>query len=82
MAEDMVPKLDTVLKKLEKRVMSNARKLKDKNFGISVDLPKETVDQRKKVRPKFFAGKKVGKSAYFSRAEPNKLFIDGRLSSA
>lgn len=64
------------------RVMSNARKLKSKNFGISADLPKEIVDRRKKVLPKFFAAKKAGKSAYFSRAEPDKLFIEGRLFSA
>ena len=64
------------------RAMSNARKLKGKKFGISADLPKEIVDQRKKLLPKFFAAKKAGKSAYFSRAEPDKLYIDGRLSSA
>ena len=63
------------------RVMSNARKLKGKNFGISADLPKEIVDRRKKLLPKFFAAKKAGKAAYFSRAEPDKLFIDGRLFS-
>lgn len=28
----------------QERVTSNARKLKSKNFGISVDLPKEMVD--------------------------------------
>ena len=62
--------------------MSNARKLKGKNFGISADLPKEIVDRRKKLLPKFFAAKKAGKAANFSRAEPDKLFIDGRLFSA
>ena len=62
--------------------MSKARKLKGKQFGISADLPKEIVDRRKKLLPKFFAAKKAGKSAYFSKAEPNKLFINGRLPSA
>ena len=62
--------------------MSNARKLKGKNFGISADLPREIVDRRKKLLPKFFAAKKAGKVAYFSRAEPGKLFNDGRLFSA
>ena len=61
------------------RVMSNARRLKGKGFGISADLPKEIVDRRKKVLPDFFAAKKAGKSAYFSRTEPDKLFIEGRL---
>ncbi|XP_067024761.1 uncharacterized protein [Acropora muricata] len=63
------------------RVMSNARILKGKHFGISADLPKEIVDRRKKLLPKFFATKKAGKAAYFRRAEPDKLFIDGRLFS-
>ena len=63
------------------RVMSNARILKGKHFGISADLPKEIVDRRKKLLRKFFAAKKAGKAAYFRRAEPDKLFIDGRLFS-
>lgn len=64
------------------RVLRNARKLKGKHFGISADFPKEIVDRRKELLPKFFAAKKAGKSAYFSRAEPDKLFIDGRLISS
>ena len=56
--------------------------LKGKHFGISADLPKEIVDRRKKLLPKFFAAKKAGKAADFKRAEPDKLFIDGRLFSA
>ena len=61
------------------RVLNKATKLKGKVFGISADLPKEIVDRRKRLLPKFFAAKKAGKPAYFSRAEPDKLFIDGRL---
>ena len=64
------------------RAMSNAKKLKGKKFGISADLHKEIVDRRKKALPNFFAAKKAGKSAYFSKAEPDKLFIDGRLFSS
>jgi len=57
------------------RVMSNARKLKFRKFGISVTcLKKSLIDGREKVLPKFFAAKKAGKSAYFSRAEPDKFF--------
>ena len=55
--------------------MNNVRKLKGKNFRISADLPIEIVDRRKKALPKFFAAEKAGKSAYFSRAEPDKLFF-------
>ena len=61
------------------RVMSNARILKGKHFGISADLPKDIVDRRTKLLPKCFAAKKAGKAAYFMKAEPDTLFIDGRL---
>ena len=58
-------------------VMSNARKLKGKNFGISPDLPSEVLERRKKKMKQFKQAKKDGKTAFFSRAEPDKLFIDG-----
>ena len=58
-------------------VMSNARKLKGKNFGISPDLPSEILERRKKKMKHFKQAKKDGKTAFFSRAEPDKLFIDG-----
>ena len=57
-------------------VMSNARKLKGKNFGISPDLPSEILERRKKKMKQFKQAKKDGKTAFFSRAEPDKLFID------
>ena len=58
-------------------VMSNARKLKGKNFGISPDLSSEILERRKKKMKQFKQAKKDGKTAFFSRAEPDKLFIDG-----
>ena len=58
-------------------VMSNARKLKGKDVGISPDLPKEILERRKKKMHQFKKAKQDGKTAFFSRAEPNKLFIDG-----
>ena len=58
-------------------VMSNARKLKGKNFGISPDLPSEILERRKKKMKQFKQAKKDGKTAFFSRTEPDKLFIDG-----
>ena len=61
------------------KVLSNARKLKGKkNFGMSADYPKEIVERRKKLLPKFYEAKKAGKRVYFSRPEPDKLFIEGR----
>lgn len=59
------------------RVMSSARKLKGTGFGISPDLPKEIVDRRKELMPKFKKAKEDGKSAFFKRSEPDKLFIEG-----
>ena len=59
------------------KIMSNARKLKGKGFGISADLPKEIIERRKKKMDQFKKAKKDGKPAYFSRAEPDKLYIDG-----
>ena len=58
-------------------VMSKAKKLKGKNFGISPDLPKEILERRKKKMHRFKKVKEEGKTVYFSRAEPDKLFIDG-----
>lgn len=42
------------------RVMSSARKLKGTGFGISPDLPKEILDRRKELMPKFNKQKKTG----------------------
>ena len=57
--------------------MSNAGKLRGKNFGISPDLPSEILERIKKKMKQFKQAKKDGKTAYFSRAERDKLFIDG-----
>lgn len=51
------------------RVMSNARKLKGKKFGISADLPKEIVDRRRKVLLKFF---------FLQRRRASRPFLLGR----
>ena len=56
-------------------IFSNAKKLKDTEYRISADLPKEIVHRRK------LQSRKAGKTAFFSRAEPDKLFIDGVLNS-
>ena len=57
-------------------VMANAKKLKGKNYGISADLPKEIMERRRKKMQRFKKAKGEGKTAYFSRREPDKLFID------
>ena len=61
------------------RVMNNAFKLKETDFKIFEDLPKELFSLRKKYLPAFYEAKKAGKKAVFSKSEPDKLFIDGKL---
>ena len=61
------------------RVMKNAFKLKETDFKIFEDLPKELFSLRKKYLPAFYEAKKAGKKAVFSKSEPDKLFIDGKL---
>ena len=55
-------------------IFSNANKLRDTECRISTDLPKEIVHRRKPQSKKLV-------EAFFSRAEPDKLFIDGVLNS-
>ncbi|XP_044171856.1 uncharacterized protein LOC122956257 [Acropora millepora] len=62
-------------------IFSNAKKLKDTEYRISTDLPKEIVHRRKRQSKKLVEARKAGKTAFFSRAEPDKLFIDGVLNS-
>jgi len=61
------------------QVFSQARQLKGTGMGISPDLPKGVVDVRKKQIDTLKKAKKEGKRAYFSRAEPDKLYVDGHL---
>ena len=54
-----------------------AKKLKGKGLGISADLPKDIVNRRKQLMPKFKKAKEDGQSAFFKRSEPDKLYIEG-----
>ena len=56
-------------------VTSNAKKLKGKELSISAHYPEVLVERRKNK------AKEHGKSSYLSRAEPDKLYIDGVLVS-
>ena len=51
---------------------------KESEVGIGPDLPKDVVDMRKPLIPRMLEARKQGKHAAFSRAEPYKLFIDGK----
>ena len=42
------------------------------------DIPKELHELRKMQMDRRKKARKDGKSAYFSKSEPDKLFIDGR----
>lgn len=61
-------------------IFSKANMLKDTKYRISADLPKEIVYRRKLQSKKLVEARKAGKIAFFSRAEPDKLFIDGVLN--
>lgn len=60
-------------------VFSRAKKLGGTGMGISADLPRSIVETRKKLMDRFKAAKREGKRVFFSRAEPDKLYIDGCL---
>ena len=57
-------------------IFSKTCLLKDSQFGISADLPKEIVKRCKEQFKKLIEARKSSKLAFFSRAEPAKLYID------
>ena len=60
------------------KVIRRAYKLKNTTFKIYEDIPKELHDLRKPQMKKLKDARKEGKKAYFSKSEPDKLFIDGK----
>ena len=46
---------------------------------VYADLPKEIQENRKKQWPRLKRAREEGKTAYFSRKEPDKLFIEGHF---
>ena len=60
-------------------IFSKSSALKGSEFGMSADLPREIVKRRKDQSKKLEEARKDGKLAFFSRAEPDKLYIDGKL---
>ena len=61
------------------QVFSWARQLKGTGMGISRDPPKGVMVIRKKQIGTLKKAKKECKRAYFSRAEPEKLYVEGHL---
>ena len=60
------------------RVLRCGRKLKETGYKMYEDLPKEIHEMRKLQMEKLKNARKDGKRAYFSRSEPDKLYIDGK----
>ena len=60
------------------RVLKCGRKLKETGYKMYEDLPKEIHEMRKLQMEKLKNARKDGKRAYFSRSEPDKLYINGK----
>ena len=61
-------------------VFRKARELEgDTDVKVYSDLPKEISERRKKQWPRLKKAREEGKIAFFSKPEPDKLFIDGRF---
>ena len=59
-------------------IFSKMNQLKDSGYRVSADLPREIVNRRKLQSKKLVEAIRIaGKIAFFSRDEPDKLFIDG-----
>ena len=61
-------------------VFRRARELEgETDVKVYSDLPKEISERRKKQWPRLKKAREEGKIAFFSKPEPDKLFIDGRF---
>ena len=60
------------------RVFKCGGKLKGTAYKTFEDIPKELHELRKQQMVKLRQARKDGKRAFFSKTEPDKLFIDGR----
>ena len=60
-------------------VMDQARKhLKDTDFHVYEDIPKLLYDSRKGQMKKLQKAREKGFTAYFSKAQPDKLYVNGK----
>ena len=61
-------------------VFRRARELEgETDVKVYSDLPKEISERRKKQWPRLKKAREKGKMAFFSKPEPDQLFIDGRF---
>ena len=67
-------------------VMDQARKelksQEDKQFSVFDDIPKELYEIRKSQMKKFNEARDKGCTVYFSKAQPAKLFVNGKFIPA
>ena len=67
-------------------VMDQARKelksQEDKQFSVFDDIPKELYEIRKSQMKKFKGARGKGCTVYFSKAQPDKLFVNGKFIPA
>ena len=67
-------------------VMDQARKelksQEDKQLSVSDDIPKELYEIRKSQMKKFKGARGKGCTIYFSKAQPDKLFVNGKFIPA
>ena len=67
-------------------VMDQARKelkrQEDKQFSVFDDIPKELYEIRKSQMKKFKEARGKGCTVYFSKAQPDKLFVNGKFIPA
>ena len=64
----------------KEEVMSVARKeLKDKDFSMYDDIPKDLYDLRKQQQKKFKQARDKGYKVHFSKAHPDQLLMNGKF---
>ena len=63
------------------RILSQGFKLKDTEYMILQDFPQEIIEKRRKKMPKLKEAKEKGLRVSFSKSEPDKLIINGKVVS-
>ena len=57
---------------------SGPKHLKDTGFHVYVDIPKLLFDSRNGQMKKLQTAREKGFIIYFSKAQPDKLYVDGK----
>ena len=61
---------------------SSSRTIKGTNYAVYEDIPKELYDLRKAQVSKFKEAKSRGLKVFFSKAQPDRLYISGKFIPA